>query len=379
MVEIQSLEQLREIQAKASKTSDTSVKIGRNLAKTLQGLEHINVLEDINLPGIEEAIGTRKAIDFLYLVGIYWVNEAANDKEERATVAWTEKHENSVFWDAIRNHFTALWYTDADKNTFLYRMMTYVWSAENRNRLKVMPPAELEKEIFSIQTPQGYLAKMEGIFWRAFGNFREVNWAEKREAWHILGYEYPRAFTEKLQQCSEEIGRIAAEAWVKYVPYDINNIHTTVWLNHKSSDDKSRKDDQWIALTAHDEVLNTAPILTTGEIAASRDTVILKMMPSDATHLHIAQEKVKETQMRAARWTHITLWRFVWTADASLVQRIQEVMNRYTVLLQKEFPTVMPEAMFTGTFDLDTPNTQTPTFELIKKETYPFLPIDPQG
>lgn len=71
MVEIQSLEQLREIQAKASKTSDTSVKIGRNLAKTLQGLEHINVLEDINLPGIEEAIGTRKAIDFLYLVGIY--------------------------------------------------------------------------------------------------------------------------------------------------------------------------------------------------------------------------------------------------------------------------------------------------------------------
>jgi hypothetical protein len=71
MVEIQSLEQLRVIQASASGVGDVSANVGRNLAKTLKGLEHINVLEDINLPGIEEAIGPQKTIDLLYLAGIY--------------------------------------------------------------------------------------------------------------------------------------------------------------------------------------------------------------------------------------------------------------------------------------------------------------------
>jgi hypothetical protein len=74
MVEIQSLEQLREIQVRVSGADNVSVKIGRNLAKTLQGLEHINVLEEeggINLPGIEKAIGPQKTIDLLYLAGIY--------------------------------------------------------------------------------------------------------------------------------------------------------------------------------------------------------------------------------------------------------------------------------------------------------------------
>lgn len=410
MVEIQSLEQLREIQAKASKKSDTSVKIGRNLAKTLQGLEHINVLEEeggINLPGIEKAIGPQKIIDLLYLAGIYWINEAASDKEERATVAWKEQHENSVFWDAIRNHFTALWYTEADKHTFFYRMMTYVWSSEQRGRLKVMPPAELNNEILRVQTPLGYRTKMEWIYQRSFGAFSKVGSNNKDETGHILWVEYPEEFAKTLAACSDEIGKVVAtyndehmeeEAYipVRYVPYTSEKMHTTIAVVRKPSSDtkRTRKDkEQWITLDEEDTILEKAPTFEVQGIGSSADTVVVKTLPKDGRQLGLVQKTVLEwkTDSSETIWSwplsHITVGRFVTDAENNtenigkaavrvisddLVNRVQEVMDKYTEILKKEYLTVSPTAVFSGDFDLNTVWTATPQFALNKNKVVSF-------
>ena len=67
--------------------------------------------------------------------------------------------------------------------------------------------------------------------------------------------------------------------------------------------------------------------------------------------------------------SHITVGRFVTDAENNtenigkaavrvisddLVNRVQEVMDKYTEILKKDYPIVSPKAVFSGNFDLNT-------------------------
>lgn len=65
-------------------------------------------------------------------------------------------------------------------------MMIYIGSSENRDRLKLMTPTELNNEILRVFTPRGYRTKMEGIYERSFGRFSKVGSNNKNETGHIL-------------------------------------------------------------------------------------------------------------------------------------------------------------------------------------------------
>lgn len=77
---------------------------------------------DIDLSIMQDLLGVSKTVDFLYLVGVYGINEQAvnepntgSDAEEssakqrnRADIVKEEKENSATFWESLRNHFAAL-------------------------------------------------------------------------------------------------------------------------------------------------------------------------------------------------------------------------------------------------------------------------------
>lgn len=350
----------------------------KNLPKSISKyLEYVKKwLSEIIDFSVFESIDEKSAFDILYLI---WIGQSFI--KDNWTTDSTVIDANNTVYNNIQSWFLKEWYAPEMAKKCTDIIIKYM------NDKSIIDLLLNEKSVLLLWQ-RWYLDNMDKIYSKFFDNKEDLieNWINSTPKWnewcYIVAYQYNKEVSDRISNISHRIWEFIKkkkEEWLidksfDFIEYTNNNIHTSLLTTPTIQDFNQNMDD----LENINNIFNGIKIIpyksSTGKIKINRNSIIITTHPKDATFLEniklALSNKPKDLDLWWARWSHITIWRFLWEIkNKKVLEELYEMIDGCSKDLPSE---ISPEKIVVWYINMETKYNEWSYFKIFPKYSVCF-------
>lgn len=343
--------------------------IPENIAKYLEYVQ--KWLSEIIDFSAFETIDEKSAFDILYLIWL-WQSFVTNNWEARNTT----NDANETVYNNIQSWFVKEGYSPEMAKKCTDIIISYV------NDKSIVDLLLNEKSVLLLWQ-KWYIENMDKIYANFFDNKQNllekwINYAPKWKEWcYTIVYQYDKEFSDKISSISHRIwefikkkkGEWLIDESFDFIEYSSDNIHTSLLTTPATQNFVPNMNN----LEDISNALNETQIISFNAvmewIKINENSIIIATHPKDAVfleNLKLALGNVpKNLNIWWTRWSHITIWRFVWKInDESVLWELYDFINKYSDSLKESNYIITPERITIWYLNVNTEYNNCSYFEI---------------
>jgi len=275
----------------------------------------------------------KSILDTLYLIWLATSN---------GSVKYSKKKTDSVIIENIKQSLICQWHSEKDAEISAKILIDYI----DDSLIDLL----LDEKSIILKWEKNFLENMNMIYDRFYNSKLDLleNKVSAEQKWnegcYIVAFKYDKLISGKLSELSRNIHQYLLnkkQEWklnesADFIEYTPDNIHTSILTTPLSKDFSSSENEK------NDEIVNWVkktgllkPIFDIKWIRINKNSIILETLPESATFLEdikLLSKNVNDAFWKIwwARWSHITLWRFVWDiTDEVILSDIYDMISEY--------------------------------------------------
>lgn len=275
----------------------------------------------------------KSILDTLYLIWLASCN---------GSIKYSKKKVDNEIIKNIQKSLISQWHSEKDAENSAKILVDYI----DDSLIDLL----LDEKSIILKWEKNFLENMNMIYERFYNSKSEllknkVSAEPKWNEWcYIVAFKYNESISKNLSELSKQIHQYLLkmkQEWqldesVDFIEYTSDNIHTSILTTPLSKDFSNRGYEnieeiiRWVQKTTLSK-----PIFNIRWIKINKNSIILETIPDSVVFLEdikLLSKNVGESFWKIwwARWSHITLWRFIWEInDKKILSDIYDIIFEY--------------------------------------------------